>query len=421
MVCPKCMDEPDCVIFDGVTLAFRKKHLQDSLRPPTFTSKELTVRNHQYPTKPQLVQDSEKRPIRRLMKGWIKGGKGLAVGDGEEELEEDKGDNEDTEPDFGPGGTFGGRVARANQVVCENYEFNCKGPTPTQATLWSTPRTADEYATQMVSPRSLPALRVFVKHLNWVNATKVVEIPALYNVLEGERKFFGEKYPMDLLGVCKWLENWGTEVLMKLSGLHLGELPLSASEGENNWKMTGCYYSLPKVHERPLYPKLRGDGDPEKAIKEAKLSGCCKLYHKYGQKQLTGGIMCAWCTHSICYGFHCIPKAEGRNDVFATLVTRWRKAPHRVVYNFACALASYCMIREPEFFQNTQFLIDQFHEAGHSKCGSACFLSTYVGVDQALGAVNSSAAECGNSGIGRIWKSADEENGCGESWTMKRN
>ncbi|KAL0057912.1 hypothetical protein AAF712_015434 [Marasmius tenuissimus] len=264
---------------------------------------------------------------------------------------------------------------------------------------------ADEYATQMVSARSLPALRDFVERPGWVNATKLVDIPAVYNVLEAERKFFGEKYPADLLSVCQWLADRGTEVLTKLTALRLGELPISVSEGVHDWKSTGCYYSLPKVRERPLYPKLRGDGDPEKAIREAKSSGCRKLYHEYGQKRLTGGIMCGWCTHSICYGFHCIPKAEGRNDVFAVLLTRWRIAPRRVVYDFACALASYCMVREPEFFKNTQFLIDQFHETGHSKCGSACFLSTYVGVDQSLGAVNSSAAECGNSGIGRIRKS----------------
>jgi hypothetical protein len=115
--------------------------------------------------------------------------------------------------------------------------------------------------------------------------------------------------------------------------------------------------------------------------------------------------MCAWCTHSICYGFHCIPKGEGRNDVFSAMVTRWPKAPKRVVYDFACALGPYCLTREPEFFSETQFLIDKFHAKGHSKCSSAAFLGTYGEVDDSVGQVNSSAAECGNSGMGRIRKS----------------
>ena len=40
---------------------------------------------------------------------------------------------------------------------------------------------------------------------------------------------------------------------------------------------------------------------------------------QYGQRRLTGGIMCAWCTHSICYGFHRIPRGEGRKDVFSAI------------------------------------------------------------------------------------------------------
>jgi hypothetical protein len=115
--------------------------------------------------------------------------------------------------------------------------------------------------------------------------------------------------------------------------------------------------------------------------------------------------MCAWCMHSICYGFHCIPKGEGRNDVFSAMVTRWLKPPKRVIYDFACALGPYCMLREPDFFADTQFLIDAFHATGHTKCSPAAFLSNYAAVDPRLAKLNSSAAECGNGGIARIRKS----------------
>jgi hypothetical protein len=87
------------------------------------------------------------------------------------------------------------------------------------------------------------------------------------------------------------------------------------------------------------------------------------------------------------------------------MVTRWEKAPKTVIYDFACALGPYCMTREPEFFADNLFVIDTFHAGGHTKCAPAAFLKTYAAVDPALSRVNSSAAECGNGGLGRIRKS----------------
>jgi hypothetical protein len=120
---------------------------------------------------------------------------------------------------------------------------------------------------------------------------------------------------------------------------------------------------------------------------------------------LTGGIVAFWCTHSICVGFHFIPKGEGRNDVFSAIFERWPSPPDVVVYDFACALAPYCTLREHEFFKNTKFLIDEFHAQGHTKCSKACFLSNYRGYDLDIKAINTSAAECGNAGLLRVRKS----------------
>ena len=63
------------------------------------------------------------------------------------------------------------------------------------------------------------------------------------------------------------------------------------------------------------------------------------------------------------------------------------------------------MAREPDFFRNTHFLIDGFHAKGHTRCSKACSLSYYKKHDNELADLNSSAAECGNAGIGRIRKS----------------
>ncbi|KAH6881227.1 hypothetical protein BKA70DRAFT_1378010 [Coprinopsis sp. MPI-PUGE-AT-0042] len=132
---------------------------------------------------------------------------------------------------------------------------------------------------------------------------------------------------------------------------------------------------------------------------------CSKYWAAFGNQGLTGGIMVAWCTHSICYGFHCISQTEGRDDVFSALLTRWPVAPKYVIYDFACALGPYSMLREPQFFGNTFFLIDHFHAQGHTKCSAAAFLSEHANVDPRLVPINSSAAECGNGALKRIRKS----------------
>lgn len=161
---------------------------------------------------------------------------------------------------------------------------------------------------------------------------------------------------------------------------------------------------MPPIRHRPKYPKLRTD---QQAVKEgeARGDGCGKHYATYGERQLTGGLMVCWCTHSICYGFHCIPSAEGRDDVFSAMVTRWPTAPRHVVYDFACALGPYCMLREPQFFAQTLFAVDDFHAQGHTKCSRASMLCEYAEVNTHLKRVNSSAAECGNGGLLRIRKS----------------
>ena len=165
---------------------------------------------------------------------------------------------------------------------------------------------------------------------------------------------------------------------------------------------TGVYYGRPRVRIRPEYPNLAGDKNVDRAVvTEAGAGGigCNKFYEAYGKKGQTGGLMAAWCQHCVCLGFHCVPKGEGWNDVFSAIYTRWEKAPKVVVYDFACALGPYCMLREPAFFANTRFLIDGFHSKGHTRCTKACFISAYKENTPMLHAVNSSAAECGNGGL----------------------
>ncbi|KZW01031.1 hypothetical protein EXIGLDRAFT_603345, partial [Exidia glandulosa HHB12029] len=166
----------------------------------------------------------------------------------------------------------------------------------------------------------------------------------------------------------------------------------------------GTFYGRPRIRDRPMYPHLPSDCAVDRATvtDSGGTIGCNKFYQMYGKKGLTGGLMVAWCTHSVCIGFHCIPKGEGRNDVFSALFTHWRIAPRYVIYDFACALAPYCMLREPVFFDDTVFLIDCFHSEGHTRCSPACFIRAYKEWNAKLASINSSAGECGNAGVAKI-------------------
>ena len=115
--------------------------------------------------------------------------------------------------------------------------------------------------------------------------------------------------------------------------------------------------------------------------------------------------MALWCPHLICLSFHKIPCAEGQNDIFSTLYVYFEKAPEVVIYNFACQLSAYSMSRELEFFKDTCFVIDEMHAKGHSACSQASFLSNYMQGRTMLQSVNTSAAECSNSGLSQIQKS----------------
>lgn len=167
---------------------------------------------------------------------------------------------------------------------------------------------------------------------------------------------------------------------------------------------TGSFYGRPRIRNRPQYTALRSDNKRERgAVTETGGAiGCNKYYETYGKKGLTGGLMVAWCTHSVCLGFHCIAKGEGRNDVFSAIFTHWEKPPKFIIYDFACALGPYCMLREPEYWKDTRFVIDWFHGYGHVACSPACFITSYVEYDVQLREANSSAGECGNAGVRRI-------------------
>jgi hypothetical protein len=107
--------------------------------------------------------------------------------------------------------------------------------------------------------------------------------------------------------------------------------------------------------------------------------------------------MILWCRHNIALGFHVIPVAEGRNDVFSALLCHWETAPRIVTYDFACDLMQYSMAREPAFFRDTMFLIDRLHFRNHKECSEAFSLRSHMHAGAPLFlAYNDGSPEQGN-------------------------
>ncbi|KAJ7082871.1 hypothetical protein B0H15DRAFT_924009 [Mycena belliarum] len=343
-------------------------------RPPTISQPSSIVRHAtSYVPKQQLLPDS---PARKAVQKVINGPPLIMQLEHPTDPDEDEEDNEDDDEDA----TESARtrslrkrnrelLERLNAIPVAIAQLAAKNPAlsrlfdqhfgnnavvngvvpPGVYKRFFLQISAEESVLQMANLDGLNALQDFLKNPSRLNASALVNIPVLHELLEYEFRQHGLLSAG--LTATNCIEKPWTDVRL---------------QAHNNFfsktSQTGCCYGMPKIRERPIYPKLKHDTRPDPGGKRG--AKCSKFYSQYGEKKLTGGII-------VCYGFHCIPRGEGRNDVFSALVTRWKKAPKR-------------------------FLIDDFHAVGHTKCAPAAFLKTYCAVDP---------RECGNSGISRIRKS----------------
>ncbi|KIJ31609.1 hypothetical protein M422DRAFT_53298 [Sphaerobolus stellatus SS14] len=191
--------------------------------------------------------------------------------------------------------------------------------------------------------------------------------PALGNVLVA---YSEEAIPLILLKVAGWLS-----VHQPLN------IPANSLEKNWDWRSTRCWYGGPPIRIRPSYPRIPDDGFTEAQISK-EVTECGKYYNDYKKAKLTGGLMILW-----------------------SIFCHWSKAPKIIVYDFACQLAPYSSVREPSFFGNTRFVVDEFHASDHTKCSKASHASFALQHDPQIQLINTSAAEVGNSGASKICKS----------------
>ena len=158
--------------------------------------------------------------------------------------------------------------------------------------FWCTQLSAEESALQTANRPSLEALWGFVTHPTGINASRLVGIPCLYEVLE-YHKSKGEGYPGHLLSLCKWMWQRGESLLKSIIVHQAPSTDESAHLVNHDWKkvrdfkkllrsfykddllQTGCSYTMPQVWHWPQYCASPGSG-----------SGHCKMNITFFQLQI---------------------------------------------------------------------------------------------------------------------------------------
>ena len=188
-----------------------------------------------------------------------------------------------------------------------------------------------------------------------------------------------------------------TYLMEKLECVHYPDpVPTQIEEMPNTYDpRTGTAYyfteSGNKIRRMPNYEMTRKSQRYRKT--EQPIDGPCRK--KYPKVSFGGySYMFLWfCPiHGHCYGFHLIDGAEGRKDVFSSLLKYKETMPKELFYDNACQLLEYCMNREPDLFKNTRFWHDLFHSIAHL-CGIN-YKSTRI---EGLEGINSEICEQVNS------------------------
>ncbi|KAK7037210.1 hypothetical protein VNI00_011201 [Paramarasmius palmivorus] len=265
MKCPRCGDMPETVIWDGVTLAFSKKHLKDCLKPPTNLGKQSLVRERRYLKNPQWIPLTTKgdKTLRKafisLLRGSSKGTRSrLTSAESDSEVGgEGKGEGvEATKRKVLA--SFTERIRIIAPAVAETLAY-ALGPgsqidrkLSKKYTVLLEQLVAEESAIQMVNENTLEKLQGFVKDPTLQNASNLVDIPALLLVIEGELRLHGN-VPRHIYDLCVWMCARAEEVLNGLKRGQLETLGEMEANGVEDWRK-------PPSNSRPAKVSTSGRG-----------------------------------------------------------------------------------------------------------------------------------------------------------------
>ncbi|KAJ7360713.1 hypothetical protein DFH08DRAFT_800158 [Mycena albidolilacea] len=274
MMCPQCGPSPENTIWDGVTLAFNRKHLLPSLEPPTVSQPDSTERS----TTRYLLgqQPVVNRKLRRLGRCMITGppltaarisatvAPRVGAENGRDRDADDEDEDDDEEEDEVEGESQ--KQTRAERAVAKTqWEMlerlnaipgavaGLSHVCPGLGALFESKFggmsvihgkgaadvyrrfffqiTAEESVLQMANISALDALQAFVTQPSVRNASALVEIPALHELLSHEKDLI-LPFPPITLQICEWILNRGR---MVLGSLIKGPEPPMVRQVEKPW------------------------------------------------------------------------------------------------------------------------------------------------------------------------------------------
>ncbi|KAK7053239.1 hypothetical protein VNI00_003864 [Paramarasmius palmivorus] len=265
MFCNRCGSAPENVIWDGMTLSFSKKHLNNSMKPPTVETEDSTIRLRKYRKEIAWMpmKSKELASFRRRMLAWLRKGKKAQARQDEDESEE--------EHPIGPTGNYYGEllaIAATFTKVAPSLgtmflrvfgtELSTTGTVDKSLRKWYSmffeQLVAEEPAVQMVNEAALDSLYAFIQDPSRRTASALMDIPALMRIVEKELRS-GERFPSDLLDVCQWMHSRLNVVLSELKSGDLPMLPLLQRHQRDvdEWKMApamACNRYGPGLHIR---------------------------------------------------------------------------------------------------------------------------------------------------------------------------
>ncbi|KAL0067311.1 hypothetical protein AAF712_005537 [Marasmius tenuissimus] len=234
MTCDQCGTEPDCLIWDGVTLGFGRKHLSDSLKPPTHTDNSSPIRQRTYPKKPQMLPETRDQPLRRLVRRWVTASM-KKKGSGSNDERDSARDSESFDLILRRLVLISEEMASLfKQTFTPNAQIDTKLKKLYGALFEQV--AAEESVLQMIMPRSFGGLKDFTIRQDWNSASRLVDIPALYNVLEGEMKVNG-RYPKDVIEASRWMHERAVQVLEHVTAKDAGISEEVAVNDTEDWKV----------------------------------------------------------------------------------------------------------------------------------------------------------------------------------------
>ncbi|KAK7047108.1 hypothetical protein VNI00_006773 [Paramarasmius palmivorus] len=243
MKCPRCGDMPETVIWDGVTLAFSKKHLKNCLRPPTNIEARSAIRGRRYIKNPQWVPLTAKgdKALRKEFVSWLRGGKKkrLEPANADSDVESGVAESETGKQDLLA--SFISRIQGTAPALAKVLTYVLGPGNQVDQALMKRyiilleQLVAEESVMQMVNESALEKLQTFIKIRSLESATALVDIPALLLVLEGELRSRG-KVPWEIFDLCSWMYVRAKEVLEDLKKGTLDELETQLNATEDDWR-----------------------------------------------------------------------------------------------------------------------------------------------------------------------------------------